>query len=460
MSPLPQPQVQVETSGKPAAAPKVARSSPAPAPRPARAATDIETIFGSRPAGIPSEPGTTFAGPALLELNKRMLFGRSITVNVRLPDFQELQGNSVELVVASVRDDRGAELFDPENTFEKSEFFRRISMSRASQPEPHLAGSREIHLKSGADAKTMAQASGIVKVRASLGARAARFGPGDAGKSQTVHGVEIVLKEVKGNGFQFEFKGDHARVTVVHGYGSDQEPVRIASRGGGSGLMKYDFAAPVAAVDVLVAEKFEERGFPFTLTRTSVATVPQAAAQPVKSAPQADVPAKSPDAGAGPAASAAKPVPQVALPGAAPVAPAPQVAATRPAAAEHRAPATKRTPGAAAVSVHATPADAPPSAPVRAAPKFNDLMTAVLYRDATAVEDLLELGKWPDKPDSHGMTPLIAAAMLGEARIVEMLLRAGANPGARSSNGDTALSVARARRHEEVVALLQRSGAR
>jgi uncharacterized RDD family membrane protein YckC len=454
-TPLPQRQMQVETSGKPAAAPKVARSSPVPAP--ARAVADVETLFASRPTGIPIEPGTTFAGPALLELNKRMLFGRSFTVNVRLPDFQELQGNSVELVVASVRDDKGAELFDPENTFEKSELFRRTSMSRASQPEPHLTGSREVHLKSGTDAKTMAQASGIVKVRASLGARAARFGPGDAGKSQTVHGVEIVLKEVRGNGYQFEFKGDHARVAAVHGYGSDHKPVKIASWGGGGGLMKYDFTAPVTAVDVLVAEKLEERSFPFTLTRTSVAMAPQAAAQPVRSAPQPPVPAKSPDAGMGQAASAAKPIPQAAVPSVAPAFPS---AAARPASVEHRAPAARGAPGPAPASMSPTPAVTPPSSPVRAAPKFNDLMTAVLYRDAAAVEELLSFGKWPDKPDSHGMTPLMAAAMLGEARMVELLLRAGANPEARSSNGDTALSLARARRHEEVITLLQRAGAR
>ena len=49
--------------------------------------------------------------------------------------------------------------------------------------------------------------------------------------------------------------------------------------------------------------------------------------------------------------------------------------------------------------------------------RFNDLVTAVLYRDAGAVNDLLAFGKWPDKTDSSGLTPLMVAAQIGETAI-------------------------------------------
>ena len=56
-------------------------------------------------------------------------------------------------------------------------------------------------------------------------------------------------------------------------------------------------------------------------------------------------------------------------------------------------------------------------------------MTAVMYRDAAGVQELLSFGKWPDKPDSRGRTPLAAAVMLGDAASAEALLKGGADPG-------------------------------
>ena len=52
--------------------------------------------------------------------------------------------------------------------------------------------------------------------------------------------------------------------------------------------------------------------------------------------------------------------------------------------------------------------------PVVPGPKYNDLVTAVIYRDAEAVKGLLALGKWADKPDSRGTTPLMIATTQGD----------------------------------------------
>jgi uncharacterized RDD family membrane protein YckC len=89
-----------------------------------------------------------------------------------------------------------------------------------------------------------------------------------------------------------------------------------------------------------------------------------------------------------------------------------------------------------------------PPGPVRPGPKYNDLMTAVLYADADAVGQLLKLGRWPDKPDSRGTTPLAAAAMLGDVKSAELLLQAGADPA-------PALAVARERGDGRMTALLR-----
>jgi hypothetical protein len=87
--------------------------------------------------------------------------------------------------------------------------------------------------------------------------------------------------------------------------------------------------------------------------------------------------------------------------------------------------------------------------------RFNDLVTAVLYRDAGAVHDLLAFGKWPDKADSTGMTPLMIAASLGEAEIAAALLKAGADPQRAGPGGATAISIARERKDAALLGLLQ-----
>lgn len=106
-------------------------------------------------------------------------------------------------------------------------------------------------------------------------------------------------------------------------------------------------------------------------------------------------------------------------------------------------------------------ASQPAPIPVAAGPvvdsklRFNDLVTAVLYRDAGAVHDLLAFGKWPDKADSTGMTPLMIAASLGDAEIAEALLKAGADPRRSGPAGATAISIARERKDAALLGLLQ-----
>ena len=214
---------------------------------------------------------------------------------------------------------------------------------------------------------------------------------------------------------------------------------------------------------------------------TAVATAPAAPPAPAAPKPAAEAPKPAAEApkpapttvAAAPAAPVKPPEPPKSAP--APVKEAPKSAAPTPPAPS--APAPKAEP--AVVKVAETPAKAEPEpAPVirtavqeDAAPapriqtvagpvveskiRFNDLVTAVLYRDAGAVNDLLAFGKWPDKADSTGMTPLMIAASMGETQIAEALLKAGANPRRAGPGGQTALSIARERKDAAMLGLLQ-----
>jgi len=121
--------------------------------------------------------------------------------------------------------------------------------------------------------------------------------------------------------------------------------------------------------------------------------------------------------------------------------------------------------------------EAPKAAPVAAAPaeppgyrrppnirplyaKYNDLVTAVVMRDAQAVKELLADGKDPNARQSDGLTALMVAVANGDAAIVELLLAHKADPNLRAPDGRSALAIAKARGNAALVRLLERHGAR
>jgi uncharacterized RDD family membrane protein YckC len=242
--------------------------------------------------------------------------------------------------------------------------------------------------------------------------------------------------------------------------------------------------SPVIAVMLFGAAMLTSVIGPMAAMMEDQAALQQPTAQaPKPAAPAAPKPAaeapKAPEAPkAAPAAVAAAPAP------AAPATPVMAAAPAKPQELPKSAPAPVVEPVKAAepkaaepVVVAETPAKSEPAPVIRPAAeeasepaprirtvagpvveskiRFNDLVTAVLYRDAGAVNDLLAFGKWPDKPDSTGMTPLMVAASIGEAQIAEALLKAGADPRRTGPGGQTAISIARERKDAAMLGLLQ-----
>jgi Ankyrin repeats (many copies) len=127
------------------------------------------------------------------------------------------------------------------------------------------------------------------------------------------------------------------------------------------------------------------------------------------------------------------------------------------------------TPAAAAEPKPAPPIATPPAAvpaaprmlgPPPVTPKYNDVMTAVLYGDRAAVSQLLELGRWVDKPDSNGLTPLMAAVLVRDADMVQLLLDRGADPNLQAPGGEVALEMARRNGDGASESKLLRAGAK
>jgi outer membrane biosynthesis protein TonB len=452
---------------KSAAAAPAKPAAPAPSAPVAQPAADMDTLLAARLSGI-DRPGTTRAGPAILELDS--LFGGSFTIKTYLPLYKEFDGNGMSVQLTRVVDAKGAELYDPKHNLE-SAFFQRVSVKSESSPVPHLAGSRSVHLKSGVTSTGLERAEGVVKLALPVKPATVSFDTGaDLGKQHTAHGVGITLKGMKGNAYTFEYKGDQARIVATNGVGADQNPVALTGRSGGGNFMTYTFAGAVSRIDVVVAETLSEHAFPFTLTRTSLAG-PATAPQPL--AVKTTTPAAAPSEPAKASLPAKPLVLAQAKPEAAKETPKPMAAEpakTEPAKAEKPKPVARKprpkpdlqeVAKEASAPVQAAPAPARiAAAPSVATPRFNDLMTAVLYRDAKAVEELIAHGKWVDKPDSRGMTPLQLAASLGDAPIATVLLKAGANPNRPGPGGETALAIARERNDAAMLGLLKQYGGR
>ncbi len=180
--------------------------------------------------------------------------------------------------------------------------------------------------------------------------------------------------------------------------------------------------------------------------------------EPAKPAAAPVVKEPAPKPAAAPAAQA-KPEPKPAAAPAPKPKPAPAPATDVSAALVSEPPAPPPAPSGAQPrpTAPAVVVVAPPSRPVRS-PKFNDVMTAVMYRDAAAATELLELGWWVDRADSNGVSPLMAAAWNGDVAMTQLLLKGGADPNRRGPGGSV-LDYAGRSGNNQVIELLKQSGA-
>jgi len=214
-------------------------------------------------------------------------------------------------------------------------------------------------------------------------------------------------------------------------------------------------AAPAAPTTVAAAPP----SAPAAPAAPSAPATPSAPAKPATAAPAQIPPAPEPPKSA--PAPVKEPAKMAATP---PEPPAPAPSAERPAAMAEEPVKERPAPSEPTPVVRQAAEDTPQEPRIRTVAigpvieskiRFNDLVTAVLYRDAGAVNDLLAFGKWPDKADSTGMTPLMIAASIGETAIAEALLKAGADPRRTGPGGQTAISIARERKDAAMLGLLQ-----
>jgi uncharacterized RDD family membrane protein YckC len=279
----------------------------------------------------------------------------------------------------------------------------------------------------------------------------------DAGPAKPLKGALVVVVAFIANGAIFGFMlQDPLSKMMQETMGGVMAEMQTGQDGLPTGTVTRPRSAPPVAPKVVATS----------------APVPQSAsATPAapKAAPEAPKAASTPAPQAAPMAVAAVQSRKPAAVAVQRAAPAAQAAA--PEAAEPPAEKPAALPADMPARVTSASAPAPSSAPASSSsanvpppverpgapgPKYNDVMTAVLYRDTAGISELLAFGKWVDKADSRGVTPLMIAVRNGDAASAEVLLQAGADPHRNAAGGESAAKIAVARRDAAMTALLER----
>lgn len=254
-------------------------------------------------------------------------------------------------------------------------------------------------------------------------------------------------------GRESELRASQENFLGVTGYDAQGAVVPAESSSRSGDQHKVKFRAPVARIEMATASGLLKREYPFSVSRGVTAPAAGAAASavaPEKPAAVAAAPAKPvPGKPAGVAQAPARP---------APAKPAPAPALVAQAAPKAAAPAATDRSRAPRRPLASPPPEAPVVLPTKA-PRYNDVMSAVMNRDRAGLVEALDAGMWADRADSNGATALMAAALNGDAAMVQLLLKHGADPSRRGPAGSV-LEYANRSGNAQVVGLLKKAGAR
>ncbi|MBX3663394.1 MAG: RDD family protein [Burkholderiales bacterium] len=427
---------------KPAAAPAPEKSTSAPA---AGGSQDYDRLLATPLSGI-DKPSSTRAGAAIVHLDTQ--FNDSFWLRVLMPTLPGLERGRVSVTIRQVLDAKGVDHYDRGSPFEKGTFVN-VTLSPVKTGVPHLSGTRSVRVTKGTAKPDVHKVEGVLHLELPMNMQQATAGSGDAGKELAVGPIKATLKSFEGDKVSIAISGDPGNYLGAAGYDAQgaEVPVRSTARSGN--LHTYGFAAPVARVELFAAAELLKRDYPFTVTRGGTAAATASAPAAVAAADKPAVLAAAPVAATPPPVPSRPAASDVEVPAAqAPVAGArraPREAAPRPVPA----PAPRAE----------TPAPVLASPPTGPAPKYNDVMSAVMNRDPAGAAEVLAIGVWVDRSDSNGNTPLMIAAELGDAAMVQLLLKHGADH-SRIGRGGSVLSHAQRSRDSKTIDLLLKAGAR
>jgi uncharacterized RDD family membrane protein YckC len=275
-----------------APAPRVITKAPsaptAPAPAPAAGApgaasgdADFDRLLGAPLTGL-EKPGTTRAGPAILELST--LFSSQVWIKVHLPVPVGLEAGLVpapRVSVDRVLDQAGNDYYDAGSTFENGEFFQRAQLSAQSRPVAHLSGIRSVHVRRGLTEQSVQKADGRISITLPVDPMVLAFEIGEAGTEKAAHGSGVTLVSATGGAVKLRYRGIPDNYLAIRAFGADGKPVAPEALQILSGKepvereFSTNFKGTPARVEVVVAARLVTRSFPFSVDKAGVAPPPR-----------------------------------------------------------------------------------------------------------------------------------------------------------------------------------------
>jgi uncharacterized RDD family membrane protein YckC len=429
----------------PAATPAQEKSAPVPLPA---GVQDYDKLLATPLSGI-DKPSSARAGAAIVHIDTQ--FNDSFWLKVLLPALPGLERGRVSVTIQQVLDAKGVDHYDRGSSFEKGTFLN-VRLSPVKTGVPHFSGTRSVRVTKGTANQDVQKVEGVLHLELPINTQQVKAGSGDVGKEMPVGPVKATLKSFEGDKVSLAVAGEQGNFLGATGYDAQGNEVPVRSSAKSGSLHTYGFGSPVARIELFAASEILKRDYPFTVIRGGTAAA-------AASAPAAVAPADKPAViAAVPAPATPSPAPRArsaAVDSGVPAAPAPVPVTEAPRAPRRAAPRPVPVP----VSQADTPAPAVASSPSAPAPKYNDVMSAVMNRDLAGAAEVLAIGIWVDRSDSNGNTPLMIAAELGDAAMVQLLLKHGADFN-RIGSGGSVLSHAQRSRDSKTIDLLLRSGAR
>jgi uncharacterized RDD family membrane protein YckC len=253
---------------------QVTIQSPAPAAS-GSADADFDRLIGAPLTGF-DRPGMTRVGPAILEVSTFFQMNNTLWVKVHLPRPAISEPHLVPsplVTVDRVLDQAGENFYDPANTFERSEFFQRASLSPQSSPVAHLSGIRSVRLRPGLTEQALRKVEGRIAIILPVDPKVLAFEPAEAGREKPVHDAAVTLVSVSGGEVRLRYRGVPDHYLEVRAFGADGKAIAPEARQILSGRQPVEqqisanFKGTPARIETVVAARLVERSYPFSVAK-------------------------------------------------------------------------------------------------------------------------------------------------------------------------------------------------
>ena len=140
-----------------------------------------------------------------------------------------------------------------------------------------IIGDRIFYVRPGLTEQALHKAEGRISITLPVDAKVLSFDAAELGKEKTAHDAGMTLVSVSGGQVRLRYRGVPENYLTVRAFAADGKPVPSESRQVLSGKEPAEqefvatFKGTPARIETVVAARFVERSFPFSLAKGAIA---------------------------------------------------------------------------------------------------------------------------------------------------------------------------------------------